>query len=227
MEWTQYQCLASRAWSLHTALMVRVQYFILLKSRRSIKAHVVLASKIYAELPDMIEFVMCFYCITIIAKVLHCCLNVSILTSHQESSLHVQYTETEVDVRSLSGQTRKYQKRNEKGGKKKINMIHHQIECIHCRWKVIFHEEQLSINCEEVWRKYSVVRSLPPNRRYHCPCCGVLLMESDLVQHEGHGTRSGVTDEQLLEPTGLVTPKDNKKSQAVRRRINCLICCAT
>lgn len=72
------------------------------------------------------------------------------------------------------------------------------------------------INCEEVWQKYSVVRTLPPDRRYHCPRCGVLLLESDIAQHQGHGTRSGVTNEQLLEPTGLVTPKDNKKSQAVR-----------
>ena len=89
------------------------------------------------------------------------------------------------------------------------------------RWKGIFHEEQLSINCEEIWRKYSIVRTLPPDRRYHCPQCGVLLLESDLVQHDrGHSTRSSVTDEQLLEPTRLVTPKDNKKSQAVRIKIN-------
>ena len=64
------------------------------------------------------------------------------------------------------------------------------------------------------------MRSLPPDRRYHCPHCGVLLLNSDLAQHEGHGTRSGVLDEQLLEPTCLVTPKDNKKSQAVRNYNN-------
>ena len=72
------------------------------------------------------------------------------------------------------------------------------------------------MNCEELWKKYSKVRSLPPSRRYHCPQCGVILLNSDLAQHEGHGTRADVTDEQLLEPTCLVTPKDNKKSQAVR-----------
>ena len=76
------------------------------------------------------------------------------------------------------------------------------------------------MNCEEIWRKYSIVRTLPPDRRHHCPHCGVLLLESDLVQHDrGHSTRSIVTDEQLLEPTHLVTPKDNKKSQAVRINI--------
>ena len=93
------------------------------------------------------------------------------------------------------------------------------------RWEGIFHEEQSSINCEELWRKYSVVRTLPPDRRYHCLRCGVLLLESDLAQHEDHDTRGGVTDEQLLEPTGLVTPKDNKKSQAVRRKS--LVFCTT
>ena len=91
--------------------------------------------------------------------------------------------------------------------------------CFACyRWKGIFHEEQMLINCEEVWGKYSTVRTLPPSRRYHCSRCGVLLLESDLSHHEGHGAGSGVTDEQLLEPTRLVTPKDNKKSQAVRTK---------
>ena len=64
-----------------------------------------------------------------IAKVLHCCLSVSILTSHQESSLHVPYTGTEKDVRSLSGQTRKYQKRNEKGEiREEENLTWHTIK---------------------------------------------------------------------------------------------------
>ena len=135
-------------------------------------------------------------------------------------------TGTEKDVHSLSGQTRKYQRRNENGKRKKVSMMHHHVGSValYCilsfnlwyRWKGIFHEEQSSINCEELWRKYTIIRTLPPDRRYHCPCCGVLLLESDLAQHKGHDTRSDVTDEQLLEPTGLVTPKDNKKSQAVR-----------
>ena len=111
----------------------------------------------------------------------------------------------------------------------KINKMHHLVlYFLYHRWKGIFHEEQLLMNCEEIWRKYSIVRTLPPERRHHCPRCGVLLLESDLVQHDrGHGTRSGVTDEQLLEPTSLVTPKDNKKSQAVRINISCQFYCST
>jgi hypothetical protein len=107
-------------------------------------------------------------------------------------------------------------------------IMHHSMGSIlfffYHRWKGIFHEEQLLMNCEEIWRKYSIVRTLPPDRRYHCPHCGVLLLESDLIQHDqGHSTRSGVTDEQLLEPTSLVTPKDNKKSQAVRMRHSLIV----
>ena len=77
-------------------------------------------------------------------------------------------------------------------------------------------EEQSTINCEELWKKYSVVKSLPPESRHHCPRCGVLLLNSDLSKHEGHGIRIGVSDDQLSEPTSLVTARDNKKSQAVR-----------
>ena len=84
------------------------------------------------------------------------------------------------------------------------------------RWKASFHEEQSVLNCEELWKKYSVVRTLPPDRRYHCPRCGVLLLDSDLDEHEEHGSRRGVSDEELAVPTCLVTPRGNKKSQAVR-----------
>ena len=60
------------------------------------------------------------------------------------------------------------------------------------------------------------MRTLPPDRRYHCPRCGVLVLDSDLGEHEGHGSRRGVSDEELATPSCLVTPRDNKKSQAVR-----------
>lgn len=86
------------------------------------------------------------------------------------------------------------------------------------RWRTAFEEEQASLNCEEVWKKYSIVSSLPPHNRHHCPRCGVLLLTSDLAEHEGHGVKSGVTDKQLCEPTCLVTPRENKKSQAVRKQ---------
>lgn len=81
-------------------------------------------------------------------------------------------------------------------------------------------EEQSSLNCEEIRKKYSVVKSLPPDSRHHCPRCGVLLLDSDLAKHDGHGIIGGVSDEELLEPTRLVTPRDNKKSQAVIIIIN-------
>ena len=113
------------------------------------------------------------------------------------------------------------EEKRERWEKRKRTTMHHHTWylCFACyRWKGIFHEEQMLINCEEVWGKYSTVRTLPPSRRYHCSRCGVLLLESDLSHHEGHGAGSGVTDEQLLEPTCLVTPKDNKKSQAVRTK---------
>ena len=149
--------------------------------------------------------------------------SVSILISNQGSSLRVLFIEIGRDVHSLYGQMRISQRRKETGQRNKNNswmlmttITEHLCPQSCYRWKTIFHEEQSSINCEELWKKYSVVNSLPPDGRYHCPRCGVLLLNSDLAEHEGHGTRSGVSDEELLEPTCLVTPKDNKKSQAVR-----------
>ena len=84
------------------------------------------------------------------------------------------------------------------------------------------------MNCEDVWKKYSIIRSLPPNSRHHCPRCGVLLLTTDLAEHEGHGARSGVSDEELSQPTCLVTPREDKKSQAVRKALppNCCAICA-
>lgn len=66
------------------------------------------------------------------------------------------------------------------------------------------------------------VRSLCASQRHYCAQCGLLLMQKDLPTHEQqHRVVHHITDAQLETPTTLITPIDDKKSQAVRNKGQC------
>lgn len=51
-------------------------------------------------------------------------------------------------------------------------------------------------------------------RRY-CHTCERLFVKSHADEHEGHCVKEGVFDKELSHPTSILTPLDNRKSQAV------------
>ena len=85
-------------------------------------------------------------------------------------------------------------------------------QLFHGRWKRLYEEEQ---------KKYSVVpdvetmRSLPSSRRHYCADCGLLVSQTDLASHSDHTVRSHITDSQFQQPSDILNPVDNRKSQAV------------
>lgn len=79
------------------------------------------------------------------------------------------------------------------------------------RWMKIFTDQQHS------WEKSArVLSSLPSTELHYCTKCGMVLLEKDLSTHDGHGVIQALTDSQLQDPTTLLSPMDDRKSQAVR-----------
>lgn len=68
--------------------------------------------------------------------------------------------------------------------------------------------KQAHVDLKSVW-------SLPSSERYYCPKCGLLLVKDSLPSHNGHGVVHKITDAQLERPTSLLSPIDDRKSQAV------------
>lgn len=77
-----------------------------------------------------------------------------------------------------------------------------------------FEEEQLPLQrgkCPKKEKKNSA-------ECHYCPQCSVLLYNGELSSHSQHGVIQNLTALQLQEPTALLNPVDNKKSQAVSKR---------
>ena len=89
------------------------------------------------------------------------------------------------------------------------------ITCYH-RWRSIFESQQPKVDRDELMKRLEAVRSQLPALRQLCTNCGRLLLTGEEGGHEGHSVRRGVTDVELQEPTTLLCPVDDRKSQAVR-----------
>ena len=79
----------------------------------------------------------------------------------------------------------------------------------------MFSEQQPHVESKKLLKNLMSVKSLPSLERYYCSQCGVLLGKKGLSLHVGHGVTQGVSDSQLEEPTTLLCPVDDSKSQAV------------
>lgn len=79
----------------------------------------------------------------------------------------------------------------------------------------MFSEQQPHVENKKLQKNLKSVKSLPSLERYYCSQCGVLLGKKGLSLHVGHGVIQGVSDSQLEEPTTLLCPVDDRKSQAV------------
>ena len=60
------------------------------------------------------------------------------------------------------------------------------------------------------------MKALSASKRYYCSECGLLLLKEALSSHEGHDVMCNVTNSQLDNPTNLLCPVDERKSQAVK-----------
>lgn len=95
------------------------------------------------------------------------------------------------------------------------------------RWKRAFSNNQPVL----LGRSVAIIRDLPASQRHYCPQCGRLVIQEDLPTHKGHSLVHNITDAQLDTPTTLLTPRDDRKSQAVRNVRQCVCvsvdrCCA-
>ena len=65
--------------------------------------------------------------------------------------------------------------------------------------------------------------SLPSEDRHYCFNCSLLFDSSELNVHATHDTKDNVSDVDISQPTKLLCPVDNRKSQAVSST-SCSIC---
>ena len=131
----------------------------------------------------------------------------------QGNSSFARFIGTEKAVHSSTGLTNPFQKRKVKGIVyiPLINIY----DCEHFRWMSTFRESQPKINRLKLQSSLVAAQSLPPTQRYYCYQCSILFFESDLMSHSGHFLTKEISDEVLLKPTKLITPVDDRKSQAV------------
>lgn len=60
------------------------------------------------------------------------------------------------------------------------------------------------------------LRCLPESKRVFCYTCSELLLSTAVSPvHETHDLRYGIEDSLLVQPTKLLTPQDDRKSNAV------------
>lgn len=86
---------------------------------------------------------------------------------------------------------------------------------INVRWMAIFRESEPNIDRTKLLASLAQIKSLPPSQCYYCYQCNLLFTESEFNAHSEHPFRKEIHDNCLLEPTRLLTPVDNRKSQAV------------
>ncbi len=155
-------------------------------------------------------------------------------------SLPVLFIEIEKAVRSFTGQTKLYQTIRDRGEAWIESYDNRELSkwsfslvlptptslttpvestplsvLLSFRWMSTFRESQCIVNRPGLQSTLDTVRSLLPAQRYYCHQCSVLFSGSDLMVHSRHSSVNGVGDESLLKPTRLLTPVDNRKSQAV------------
>ena len=84
------------------------------------------------------------------------------------------------------------------------------------RWIKAFQEANPSLDRSSLTDMLQSLRSLPESQRGICrTCCRLLPPAEPPSAHAGHEVRYRVTDELLNQPTTLLSPQDDKKSQAV------------
>ena len=140
------------------------------------------------------------------------------LTESRESSTPALCTETEKAVRSSTGWTRLSPPGNERGrlGGVVGVYINHASYHIPCRWLQAYKNNNPPLDRPALVALLEAVRSLPEAKRVFCHTCSQLIPSSAVSpDHTSHQLRYGVEDSLLTQPTRLLTPRDNKKSNAV------------
>lgn len=84
------------------------------------------------------------------------------------------------------------------------------------RWRRAYLDEQSVLGN---LRSLESIKCVVASERQFCSQCGVLVTRGELSAHEGHDVVEGVSDSQLEAPTTLLSPVDDRKSQAVRKDI--------
>jgi len=90
---------------------------------------------------------------------------------------------------------------------------------VYLRWLDVFRESQPSLDRDELLSSLQTITSLPEGGRCYCYQCEQLLSSSAVSKHSEHSITRAVTNDHLLQPTKLLSPVDNRKSQAVSLHI--------
>ncbi|KAL5470731.1 hypothetical protein EMCRGX_G028743 [Ephydatia muelleri] len=82
------------------------------------------------------------------------------------------------------------------------------------RSKAEFESKRPHLNRQQLLRSLEATKESAFSVRRYCHTCERLVLKSDTQQHEGHHVKEGVFDKELSHPTSILTPLDNRKSQA-------------
>ena len=85
-----------------------------------------------------------------------------------------------------------------------------------CRWMKTYRETNPQLNHTALMDTLESLRSVPESKRAYCHTCSLLLSSSAVSpDHVCHDLRYGLEDTLLSQPTKLLSPRDDKKSNAV------------
>lgn len=92
------------------------------------------------------------------------------------------------------------------------------------RWMTLYEESQPVLDRSQLAKGLATIRSCPSPQRRFCYSCSLLLQpgregDADKKAHSGHAVKVGVSDQELREPTKLLNPVHDSKSQAVSHHI--------
>ena len=143
-------------------------------------------------------------------------------TESRGSSLHVPCTETGKVARSSTGLTRLPPRRRGRGVW--VGGADHTLFCVYiiyvcvclCRWMKAYKDNNPQLDRASMVESLEAVRDLAESKRVFCLTCSQLLPSSSISpDHTPHQMKYGVEDTLLTQPTKLLTPQDNNKSNAV------------
>lgn len=84
-----------------------------------------------------------------------------------------------------------------------------------CRWTTAFRQNQPNLDRSKLRSTLANILVLSSDERHYCFSCNVLCDSLELGNHESHDIKNGVSDMDITQPTRLLFPVDNRKSQAV------------